>query len=190
MVDEIQSGMWSEKIMLFREYECTPDFVSVGKGFPGGMYPSAKILTTSALDALDQFGALVTNGQEELASLANLVTLRFARHNASHIREMGFLWEETLQGLARQFPALITKAEGKGLLGTLFFRDAEKAVSFSHAMVEDCCIDVSAQAYKANCPPAALTKLPLIVTGEMITFIRKAMEKVLEKMQKDRVSHG
>ena len=189
MVDEIQSGMWSEKIMLFREYECTPDFVSVGKGFPGGMYPTSKILTTSELDALDQFGALVTNGQEELASLANLVTMRFARHNSVHIREMGLLWEKTLQSLAQQYPEFITTAEGKGLLGTLFFRDAEKAVAFGHSMVEEYCIDVSAQAYKANCPPAALTKLPLVVTEEMIVFIRNAMETVLEKMGKEESAH-
>ena len=52
---------------------------AVGKGFPGGEYPASRILFNDRMDDhLPQFGALVTNGQEELASLAYLITMRWA----------------------------------------------------------------------------------------------------------------
>ena len=88
-VDEIQSCIWSPELFMFKEYNCNPDFVSVGKGFPGGQYPASKILTTTAMDSLNQFGALVTNGQEELASLSYLITMEFAETNSNETRKSG-----------------------------------------------------------------------------------------------------
>ncbi len=178
-VDEIQSCMWSPELFLFREYKCRPDFVSVGKGFPGGMYPASRILTTAAMDNLNQFGALVTNGQEELASLANLITIRFAEHNSEHVRAIGKYWQAKLHALAEKFPSQIRKVEGDGLLATLFFDDAGHASDFSRKLGHDYCIDVSAQTYKADCPPAALTKFPLIASEKLLDFAAGAMEKIL-----------
>jgi acetylornithine/succinyldiaminopimelate/putrescine aminotransferase len=174
--------MWSPEIFLFKEYHCRPDFVSLGKGFPGGMYPASRILTTAAMDNLNQFGALVTNGQEELASLANLITLRFAEANLEHTRMLGRRWQELLQQLAERHSRFIRRAEGDGLLGTLLFYDAEQAVAFCRIMNEQYRIDVSAQTYKADCPPAALTKLPLIASKKLLEFIADKMEKALNNL--------
>lgn len=182
-VDEIQSCMWSSELFLFKEYKCKPDFVSVGKGFPGGLYPASKILTTARMDNLNQFGALVTNGQEELASLAYLITIRFAEYNSDHIREMGELWQKKLHELAAKHSSLVTKAEGDGFLGTLFFSDAETTVEFCKILNHQYHIDISAQTYKANCPPAALTKFPLIATGKLLEFTADAMDKILTEME-------
>ena len=179
MVDEIQTGLWSPQLFLFRDYGSRPDFVTVGKGFPGGQYPASKVLTTSALDNLNQFGALVTNGQEELASLAYLVTMAFAEANASHTADMGRRWELALKTLAERHPNQIVKAEGHGLMGTLFFRTADAAAAFGHEMGVRFAVDVSAQTYKADCPPAALTKLPLITDVAMIDRIAAQMENLL-----------
>jgi hypothetical protein len=33
------------------------------------------------------------------------------------------------------------------------------------------CIDVSAQTYKANCPPAALMKLPLVTSEKAMDYL-------------------
>ena len=41
------------------------------------------------------------------------------------------------------------------------------AVDFCTRMNRDRCVDISAQTYKPNCPPVALTKLPLITTETM-----------------------
>ena len=65
-------------------------------------------------------------------------------------------------------------------MGSLTFEDAETAAAFSHIMTETHCIDVSAQTYKANCPPVALTKLPLIATKSLVRRIEAAMRQTLE----------
>jgi len=179
LADEIQSGLWSPELFLFREYGCRPDFVAIGKGFPGGLYPSSKILTTAALDNLNQFGALVTNGQEELASLANLISIAFADANRAHTARIGSLWEAALGRLAAAHAHLIRRAEGRGHLGSLFFATAEQAVTFAEALGRRYGIDISAQTYKADCPPAVLSKLPLIASEKLVDFIRACMDKVL-----------
>ena len=181
-VDEIQSCMWSPEIFLFKEYGLKPDFVSVGKGFPGGMYPASKILTTAEMDNLNLFGALVTNGQEEIASLANLITLHFAEANADYIREIGQLWRSALTESVEQFPKAISAVEGHGLLSSLVFQETDKAVAFSKIMSQKFCIDVSVQTYKANCPPAVLMKPPLITSQKAIDIIKRAIGQTLKEL--------
>jgi acetylornithine/succinyldiaminopimelate/putrescine aminotransferase len=88
LCDEIQSCAWYEGLYLFRQYGLHPDFVSIGKGFPGGNYPASKVLASGAFDKLSQFGALVTNGQEELASLSYLITMEFIAANGQEPRQL------------------------------------------------------------------------------------------------------
>ena len=90
LVDEIQTCLWSPQLFLFREYKIKPDLVSIGKGFPGGQYPASRILLSTPMDNLNQFGALVTSGQEELSSLSYLITIKFARINGRSIKKIVF----------------------------------------------------------------------------------------------------
>lgn len=180
-VDEIQSCAWSPELFLFREYGLEPDFVAVGKGFPGGEYPAARILFSAGMDSLGLFGALVTNGQEELASLTYLVTAEFLRANGPWIRETGDLYERELDGLARRHAGLIECREGRRHLASLFFRDGKKAADFAAALNRDG-VDVSVQSYKANCPPSCLTKLPLTATPRAIAFLVGRMEAALRAL--------
>lgn len=83
MVDEIQSCMWYPGMFLFRLYGLNPDFVILGKGFPGGEYPASKILTTAEMDTLNQFGALVTNGQKNSLPSVILLPCDFLRRIVS-----------------------------------------------------------------------------------------------------------
>ncbi len=181
IVDEIQSCIWSPELFLFREYRLRPDFVSVGKGFPGGQYPASKILFSSHLDNLDQFGALVTNGQEELASLAYLITMEFVQANAGYVRELGEYYEKALRALARKHSRLIDCIEGQRHLSALFFRSEEKAVLFIKILNEGG-IDISAQTYKAKCPPSALTKLPLTATPKIVDLLVARMDAALSSL--------
>lgn len=182
VVDEIQSCIWSPELFLFKEYKCRPDFVSVGKGFPGGEYPASKILTTTLMDSLNQFGALVTNGQEELASLSYLITMAFAEANSNYTAAMGRYYRERLEQLAAAHPDLIDKIEGEAHLSTLFFKTAEATNAFTGYLNDECCIDISAQTYKADCPPAALTKIPLISTPAAIDFVIGRMAEALNRI--------
>lgn len=182
-VDEIQSCMWSPELFLFREYGCHPDFVAVGKGFPGGQYPASKILTTAAMDNLSQFGALVTNGQEELASLAYLITMEFAAANREATRETGQYYHSRAEKLIAQYPQIVERLEGEAHLTAFVFKAADFTGAFTAYLNEQCGIDVSAQTYKADCPPVALTKLPLISSRKAVDFIIAKMREALETVR-------
>ncbi len=181
LVDEIQSCIWSPELFMFREYGLKPDFVSVGKGFPGGQYSASKILTTAPMDNLNQFGALVTNGQEELAALAYLITMEFAGANRSYIEEVGTNYERELQALASRYPNVIARIEGRRHLSSIFFETIENAERFTASLREEG-IDITAQTYKSKCPPAALTKLPLISSPKMIEFLIRKMDSALGRL--------
>jgi acetylornithine/succinyldiaminopimelate/putrescine aminotransferase len=181
VADEIQSCIWSPDLFLFREYGLQPDFVSVGKGFPGGEYPASRVLATSRLDNLNQFGAIVTNGQEELASLAYLITIAFAEANAEYTRDVGEYYASELKAMAARHPGVIDQVEGLRHLSSVFFGSVEETVSFTRQLTS-AGIDISAHTYKADCPPAALTKIPLISTYKMVDFIIAQMEKALANL--------
>ncbi|MBM3985975.1 MAG: aminotransferase class III-fold pyridoxal phosphate-dependent enzyme [Planctomycetes bacterium] len=178
VVDEIQSCLWHHELFFFREYGLTPSFVAVGKGFPGGEYPASRLIFSAALDSLPQFGALVTNGQEELAALAYLVTLRWARANAGATRAIGDYYESRLRALAAAHPATIAGVEGRRHLATILFRSLDAAKAFVQELGRRG-LDVSAQTYKQDCPPAVLTKIPLISTPEVVDFILEQMGAAL-----------
>jgi acetylornithine/succinyldiaminopimelate/putrescine aminotransferase len=181
VVDEIQSCVWSPDIFMFREYGLQPDIVAVGKGLPGGEYPAARVLLNGALDSLQQFGALVTNGQEELGSLAYLVTMEFARANSAFTRAVGDYYQERLASLVKAFPAVLEKHEGRRHLASLFFRQMDAVKRFTAALNQQG-IDISVQSYKPSFPPSCLTKLPIITTPRTVDFLVGKMESALRQL--------
>lgn len=177
--DEIQSCVWSSEVFLFREYGLKPSFVSAGKGFPGGEYPASRIVFSAAMDnGLPQFGALVTNGQEELASLAYLVTMKWVQANGAAIAANGEYYAARLREVAARFDGLITGIEGKGHMSSIMVADLDAAKAVAALLVESG-LDISVQAYKADCPPALLSKLPLIAGREVIDCVVAKIEAAL-----------
>lgn len=165
-------------MFLFRLYGLDPDFIIIGKGFPGGEYPASRIITTAEMDTLVQFGALVTNGQEELASLAYLITMTFMRENGDLIAEMGAKFDDELKTLHNKYPEIMLKAEGYGHLAAIHFRTVEQAAAFADKL-KIACIDASAQTYKANCPPAVLLKPPVISSPAVVDYIINKIYELL-----------
>lgn len=181
MVDEIQSCMWYKGMLLYKLYSLSPDFVILGKGFPGGEYPASKVITTYEMDGLNLFGALVTNGQEELASLAYLITMEFAQINEDEIERMGSYFEARLNTLVALYPSMIDKIEGWGHLVAIHFMTVDIAAKFAEIM-NSRCIDVSAQTYKANCPPAVLMKLPLITSEKAMDYLIAKITEAIDTL--------
>ena len=181
LVDEIQSCMWYEGMFLFRLYDLHPDFAVIGKGFPGGEYPASKIITTYPADCLNQFGALVTNGQEELASLAYLITMEFSAANGEEISKMGDKIELGIKALAKKYPELLPPPEGLGHLSSIHFKSVEKAAEFTK-IINDLCVDISAQLYKPDCPPAVLLKPPVTTDDTVLTVLLEKIEEGLQKL--------
>lgn len=183
LCDEIQSCAWYDGLFLFRQYGLNPDFVSIGKGFPGGTYPASKILTSAAYDSLSQFGALVTNGQEELASLSYLITIAFISANGEAITSIGKSYHIKMQQLAKKHKALCTAVEGDAHMSAICFKEVHHAVEFCKIMNDTYGVDISAQTYKPNCPPVALTKLPLIVSEEMCDDLISLFDMALSETE-------
>lgn len=183
LCDEIQSCAWYDGLFLFRKYGIQPDFVSVGKGFPGGNYAASRILFSGAFDSLSQFGALVTNGQEELASLAYLITMAFLAENGAEVSRVGAHYHAAMESLALRHEGMIAGAEGDAHMSALNFRSVDAAVDFCKRMQQDEGVDISAQTYKPNCPPVALTKLPIITTEAIADALVQKMERTLNRME-------
>ena len=182
LVDEIQSCAWYPEQMLFRRYGLQPDFVVVGKGFPGGENSGSKILCKAEADNLVLFGALITNGQEELTNLSYLTTMQFIADQAEELTRLQKRWDTIGQTLAQDYPDVLTGAEGLGYLASLQFADAQQAGVFAQKLTGRC-IDTSAQLYKANCPPAALFKLPIIMQDADIDILEANIREVLQEMK-------
>ena len=183
--DEIQSCMWASELYLFREYGIKPTFVAIGKGFPGGEYPASRILFSAAMDSMPQFGALVTNGQEELAAMAYLVTMEWAQANTAVTKELGAYFEQRVREFAAAYPDVIAGVDGWSHMSTIQFSDLEKAKSFV-GEISARGMDISAQTYKADCPPIVLTKIPLIADKAMIDFFMDQMTEVMNALTKER----
>jgi acetylornithine/succinyldiaminopimelate/putrescine aminotransferase len=182
VADEIQSCLWAPELFLFREYELRPSCVAVGKGFPGGEYPASRLLFSAALDVLPLFGALVTNGQEELASLAYLVTMAWAQANGEITRAIGEQYEARLRELAAAHPKVIAEITGQRHLCGISFHELPMAQAFVKQLTARG-LDISVQTYKADCPPVVLTKLPLIASGEVVDFVVARMAEALEALR-------
>jgi acetylornithine/succinyldiaminopimelate/putrescine aminotransferase len=178
MVDEIQTGMWCDTLFLFRKWGLNPDFAVVGKGFPGGEYPASRILTTKEYDNLNQFGALVTNGQEELASLSYIITMKFVQDNAEELDRLGSSFRAKLDALCAKYPNTLIAVEGFGHNAALHFHTVEEAAKFTHAL-HDACIDASAQLYKPDCVPAVLFKPPVTMSDAICDKIIGVVDEVL-----------
>ncbi|MBI4556239.1 MAG: hypothetical protein HY706_01530, partial [Candidatus Hydrogenedentes bacterium] len=134
------------------------------------------------MDTLPQFGALVTNGQEELASLAYLITMRWVSANSDIIGKIGEYYETRLLELAAQHTQFISAIEGRRHLAGIYFHELEPAKAFARYL-NSAGLDISVQTYKAGCPPSALTKLPLIAGFEVVDLIESKMQLALKGMK-------
>ncbi len=178
IVDEIQTGLWSPRLFMYHEYGLRPAMVGLGKGFPGGEYAASRLLFASKFDTLPQFGALVTNGQEELASLVYLIGMRWVGANADMIESVGEYYEQRVRDLASHHPAKITTIDGRRHLLGIHFASLDAARGFVRAN-EAAGLDISVQTYKSSVPPVALTKLPLIAGYEVVDLVIDRFEAAL-----------
>lgn len=177
VADEIQSCAWVPDLFLYREYGLRPTFVALGKGFPGGEYPASRLLFSAYMDNnMPLFGALVTNGQEELASLAYLVTMEWATANGDVTRQVAEGFEARLRDLAERHQNLISGIQGAGHMSAIAMHDLATAKRIVAALNAQG-LDISVQAYKEDCPPVLLTKLPLIAGHEVVAFVIERLDE-------------
>lgn len=153
------------------------------RGFPGGLYPASRLLVSGAFDCLSQFGALVTNGQEELASLAYLVTMEFVSHNGAHIEAVGKTYHDALRQLAARHPALCSGAEGDGHMSAPVLPSRAGRGGLRRADEPRVLRRHQRPDLQGQLPPRRADKLPLLVTEPMVGKLIAWMEQCLSEME-------
>ncbi|MCK5802567.1 MAG: aminotransferase class III-fold pyridoxal phosphate-dependent enzyme, partial [Lentisphaeria bacterium] len=176
--DEIQSCVWGPGMFTYKEYGIRPTAVIIGKGFPGGEYAGSRIVFDSDLDILPQFGALVTNGQEELASLAYLATIRWVEANQEPIEKIGAYFEQRVRAFADSATAVCGVDGCHHLLG-IRFSELGPATDFA-SRLNKAGLDISVQTYKIDSPPTALIKLPLVCGYEFVDAVAGEMDRAMD----------
>jgi len=86
-----------------------------------------------------------------------------------------------VRALKDKYSDIIRDIEGLELLSAIVFHDIDETSVFVKKL-SAYGFDVSAQLYKAFCPPAALLKLPLIASKALIDSLVGKMELVFTEM--------
>ena len=86
-----------------------------------------------------------------------------------------------LKDLAKKYPDLLPPPEGLGHLSSIHFKSVEKAAEFTH-IINDLCVDISAQLYKPDCPPAVLLKPPVTTDDKVLEVLLAKIEEGLQKL--------
>ena len=161
VADEIQSCVWSPELFLFREYGLAPDLVSVGKGFPGGEYPAARVIGCPGVDTprpVRRPGHQRAGG-DRLARLPRHRGVRAGERRAG-CAGVGELYEEDARRPRRRGTRRCSRGgRACGTSRRCSSTTPRRRRAFAAALNAEG-IDISVQSYKANCPPSCLTKLP------------------------------
>ena len=99
-----------------------------------------------------------------------------------HIEAVGRAFHRGAAELTARHPAVCAGVEGDAHMTALRFLSVEDAAAFCAAMNRRC-VDISAQTYKPNCPPVALTKLPLITTETMVGRLLALFDEELTALE-------
>jgi acetylornithine/succinyldiaminopimelate/putrescine aminotransferase len=106
--------------------------------------------------------------------------MEWAIRNRAVTRAVGDYYEERLDDLVSAHSGVLKNREGRRHMAGLCFHDLGAARKFVRRL-RDRGIDISVQAYKASCPPTALTKLPLIAGFEVVDFLVDRMATALDR---------
>ena len=180
IVDEIQSCFFVPELMMFRQYGVVPDAVIVGKGMTGGVHGQSAAVFRKKFDNLAQFDALSTNGNAPMAAVSALACINAIKEKREHLIEMQDLYFNELKKVASEFPELVEKAMGRGLLSGFKFKDREKAIEARELLLKEG-LWVRVHAYKEH-HRTLLMKFALIVELEIIDFFFNKVRDTFKKL--------
>jgi acetylornithine/succinyldiaminopimelate/putrescine aminotransferase len=174
-IDEIQTGMWSPKILMANEYGGVADVLAIGKGLTAGYSPLAYTLCKSSLDNQSQYSSISTNGNADMAAIAGLIVLEIVKANSDHIEEVGNYYFNELENLHKAYPDKIVEITGHRHLAGINFANESVAIRFHKACLENG-IFVRLQAYKEGAS-TIITKPPIIADSKDVDFVMEKFRK-------------
>lgn len=130
--DEVQSGMGrTGHLFAYQGYGITPDILTSAKALGNG-YPVAAMLTTNELAASLGVGSHgTTYGGNPLAATVALTVLDTINQPAflARVKEASAKMVAMLEGLTKDYPAILSTVRGSGLLLGVVVADAWKGKS-------------------------------------------------------------
>lgn len=187
IADEIQCGL----CRTGRWFACdhagvVPDIMTLAKCLGGGVMPIGATITTPEVARAYRGRPLLhtsTFGGNPLACRAALASLQvFEEENlAARAAESGTLLLQELNGLAAEFPDLISEVRGLGLMVGIEFQEDKFGGSAIFGMVRRDVIAV----YTLNQPKVIRFEPPLNVeTGEIRTAVNALRESLVETRER------
>jgi acetylornithine/N-succinyldiaminopimelate aminotransferase len=119
LMDEVQTGIGrTGQWFGFQSEDVEPDIITLAKGLGGGVPIGAMLAKENVASYFQPGDHGSTFGGNPLASTAALAVLSWLGEGGglAHVRAMSLLLEERLQGLVRDYPALVRGYRGRGLM--------------------------------------------------------------------------
>jgi len=185
ILDEIQTGFGRTGTMWgFDHFGVVPDIVTLGKGMSGGLYPiSATVYQEKFSEFLraDPFIHISTYGGSEIGCCAAMEVIRLTRRKSflNHVARMAKFFNERLNGLSANYPALKLKVRGLGLMMGLEFKDEGTALLTLKLLFDQGIYVV----YSGN-DPKVLQFMPVL------TVTHKEGEEILKRMDQAFANSG
>ncbi len=173
IADEIQAGIGrTGKFFAYEHFDVMPDVVTLAKGMGGGL-PLGAILVSEKLAGIFEPGMHgTTYGGNAVACRAGKVVIDKLRSGLlDHVQKSGDLLEEMLLKVQQQFPDLIIKARGLGLMKGLLLKF--EASDLVRDLLKHKIITNAASGYVLRLVP------PLIITEKEIKKLHDALIKCL-----------
>ncbi len=165
--DEIPSAIGrTGKMFVCEHFDVVPDMLVIGKGFGGGVFPLAALITRTELDIVgDRALGHYTHEKSSVGCAAALATLDclFEEKLIENSAELGRYALERLQAMQRRFP-IIHEVRGLGLhLGVELRRDGEAASDEAdtvlyHSLERGLSYKVGGGCVLTLCPPMTINR--------------------------------
>ena len=165
--DEIPSALGrTGKMFVCEHFDVVPDMLVIGKGFGGGVFPMAALITTEALDIVgDRALGHYTHEKSSVGCAAALATLDclLQEQLIQNSAELGRYALERLQAMQKTLP-IIHEVRGLGLqLGIELRHNGEAAIDEAdtvlyHSLSHGLSYKVGGGCVLTLCPPMTITR--------------------------------
>ena len=191
IIDEVQVGLgrtghfWAIYGGLYEKEKVIPDFMVLGKGMSGGIYPistcSYKPFIEKAVFKDDPFIHISTTGGSDLGCVVacEMLDIQSDPEFLNHVKEMGKLFGSGLEEIADDNSELIKEVRGRGLMWGMEFTNE----TFGQLAMLSIIKEGVLQNYCGNKKDTLIMMPPLIVKEEEIEEIIKRIGQGVKKIK-------
>jgi len=192
IMDEVQSGLgrtghfWAIHGGLYPKEKVVPDFIVCGKGMSSGIYPlstcSYRPFIEKSVFKDDAFIHISTTGGSDLgcAVALEMLAIQSDPEFLDHVKEMGKLFGNGLEKIAKENLDIIKEVRGRGLMwGMEFFDEIYSQLGMLSIIKEGVLLN-----YCGNKKDTHIIMPPLIVKPTEIEDILDRISRGISKLKK------